>query len=691
MKDFLERIGFNRKTNVTIESTTPELTARSIQRRMIVFGALVIFSMVLIILRLFYIQIIANESYIQKLENYTRSHETITTPRGEIYDRNGEKIVTNKIIKSIIYYPPKFHGLEERWEMAQKFASEFNTEELVANKSDLNDAFYFLNTDDVKARATEEEVLAYRNKEYTNAEYERLLKNKITEDDHASMSSEIIQSYKVYQQMIKPTANGMKIIVSNAENNEIAYLAEHNSEYPGFESFSNWDRDYLDSFGLGGVIGTISTETQGLSSELVDFYLAKDYSRDERMGRSGLEAYYEDIISGDKIIQDVVYTDDGYASPQEIQSGAKGDDLIMAIDLDLQKKSEEVVTKYMEQEKGVPFREYYDSTYVIVSDPRNGDILASVNLNRDGEGGYYNNAAGNHLDTVIPGSTIKGAMVYLGLSENVVTPTEQISDAPIKIASTPLKRSYQNLVSTNAVTALAQSSNVYMFHVAMRIANASYAYDQPLYGVDESDFMIMKNNFSKFGLGTKTGLDVPNEALGYTGQNFLGGFILDYAMGQYDTYTPMQLATYVNTIANDGVRVKPRYVKGAKDPMSGMEVYTNEVEVVSTLDDLDALKQVQLGFRTCVTDGLCRGSLNDKNFTVAAKTGTAEASFKNDDGVVIDSTVHSLLVGYAPFENPEVSITCVTPNSTDVAKTRNLSNICQPIAGEILDYYFNNK
>ena len=69
-------------------------------------------------------------------------------------------------------------------------------------------------------------------------------------------------------------------------------------------------------------------------------FLANDYSRDERMGLSGLEASYEHIISGDKTIQDVVYTSEGYADPIEIQKGSKGNDLVMTVDLDLQKRSQ---------------------------------------------------------------------------------------------------------------------------------------------------------------------------------------------------------------------------------------------------------------------------------------------------------------------------------------------------------------
>ena len=180
---------------------------------------------------------------------------------------------------------------------------------------------------------------------------------------------------------------------------------------------------------------------------------------------------------------------------------------------------------------------------------------------------------------------------------------------------------------------------------------------------------------------------MPYEENGYVGKNFAGGLLLDYAMGQYETYTPMQLASYVNTIANDGKRMKLRYVSHAIDPMTDIVVYENKPEVRSTLDDLEALKFVQLGFRSCVTEGLCRGDLNHNRYSVAAKTGTSE-TFLYKDGITITDAPHSLMVAYAPFDNPEVSIACAAPNSTN---GRYFNNICQPIANKIFDYYFNNK
>ncbi len=687
MDKFLEKLGLKRARNKTTKTTNPNLVAGEVQNRIIVLGFIIFLSLAVIVGKLFLVQVSSNEAYIEKLAAYTRRFETITTPRGEFLDRNGNLIVGNEISKAIIYYPPVGHESKEKWEMAIKFSENFNVDESNLNKSDLQDLYMFLYKDEVDARISEKENADHKKGDISISEFHNLKKSKISEKDFEKLTVAQRKAYTIYQRMNMSTSGGMKMILSSVSNEEIAFLAENNLDYPGFESYTNWERHYLEDLGLRTIIGSVSTETQGLPAEKVDYYLAKDYSRNERIGRSGLELYYEDIVSGNKKVQDVVYSEDGFAKPIEVREGTRGDNIYLTIDMDLQKKVEEIALSYIERYKNDPRRLYFQTIHFVVSDPHNGDILASVAIKPDSEGNLYNDPSANHLDTIIPGSTIKGATVYLGLKEGVVSPYEMISDDPIKIAGTESKSSYSYLGATNAITSLSRSSNVYMYHVAMRVANARYQYNQPLYGVDMEDFHKFKQNFSSFGLGTKTGIDMPSEAEGYVGKVLQAGFLLDYAMGQFDSYSPMQLAAYVNTIANDGIRVKPRYVQYATDPITNIKVFENATEVVSILEDKEALGYVQQGFRACVTSGLCQG-MNTSQYEVAAKTGTADNTYTTKEGVVTLDAPHSLLVSYAPYENPEISVVCAAPNATNGPL---IGNICQPMASEVYDYYFNNK
>ena len=117
----MKKLGFKRATNKMVKSTNNVQTNVTIQNRIVFFASLIVIAMVILLGRLFYLQVYSHDDYIEKLGNYTRRYQSITTPRGEIVDRNGQSIVSNKIIKSIIYYPPNFHKNEDKWEIAQKF------------------------------------------------------------------------------------------------------------------------------------------------------------------------------------------------------------------------------------------------------------------------------------------------------------------------------------------------------------------------------------------------------------------------------------------------------------------------------------------------------------------------------------------------------------------------------------------
>lgn len=185
-------------------------------------------------------------------------------------------------------------------------------------------------------------------------------------------------------------------------------------------------------------------------------------------------------------------------------------------------------------------------------------------------------------------------------------------------------------------------------------------------------------------MGVPTGLDVPYEATGYKGAAQLGGHLLDFAIGQYDTYTVMQLAQYVSTIANNGVRVQPRILLRAVEHNSEVITYENSVKVLNVLDDLNSLKRVQMGFRFCVTSNSC-STLNTLPFTTAAKTGTAQVSILDARNNVLDS-FNSMFIVYAPYDKPQVAIACAIPNAyTDVTSA---PNACGLIVSELLNYYF---
>ncbi|GAA3321847.1 hypothetical protein GCM10020331_039390 [Ectobacillus funiculus] len=121
--------------------------------------------------------------------------------------------------------------------------------------------------------------------------------------------------------------------------------------------------------------------------------------------------------------------------------------------------------------------------------------------------------------------------------------------------------------------------------------------------LNKKTFDMMRMYFSQFGLGVPTGIDLPNESSGFKGTADQPGLLLDFAIGQYDTYTPLQLAQYVSTIANGGYRIKPQIMKEIREPSTttgeiGKVVESTEPVVLNRIDMDDSyLKVVQEGFR----------------------------------------------------------------------------------------------
>ena len=172
----------------------------------------------------------------------------------------------------------------------------------------------------------------------------------------------------------------------------------------------------------------------------------------------------------------------------------------------------------------------------------------------------YDYTPGIMTSPVAVGSVVKGASHIVGYNTGALQIGEVRDDSCIKIAATKEKCSWTYLGSINDITALKYSSNTYQFRTAINVGKGYYSYDAPL-KIDETAFDIYRKTFNEFGLGIKTEIDLPVESLGYIGTSTKSGLLLDFSIGQYDTYTPIQLSQYISTIANGGNRMKFNLLK----------------------------------------------------------------------------------------------------------------------------------
>jgi cell division protein FtsI/penicillin-binding protein 2 len=188
--------------------------------------------------------------------------------------------------------------------------------------------------------------------------------------------------------------------------------------------------------------------------------------------------------------------------------------------------------------------------------------------------------------------------------------------------------------------------------------------------INPDAFDIMRNYYSQFGLGVRTGIDLPGEVEGLKGNERKPGKLMDFAIGQYDLYTPMQLVQYASTIANGGYRMKPHIMKEIREPSQerdkvGPLLYENQSQVLNRIDATEReIQQVQRGFYQ-VAHG-SNGTANNFRsapYDAAAKSGTAEAFYYSPEEKRQYETFNTTLIGYAPYNNPEVAFSVVLPYS----------------------------
>jgi penicillin-binding protein A len=648
---------------------------------------LIIISIVIILFtNLFYLQIIKREHYLQRVLSLSeRIIKGNTAPRGRIYDRNGVLIVDNKPNKIISYKKPLGVSSFTEINMAYKVANMIDVNYSNLTERQLKNFWIKQNVGDANLKIKDEEWTLLKERKLSTTDINKLIFERITEDDLKDYNELDKEAAYIYYLMNIGYSYSEKVIKkSNITEDEYAKIAENQHLLNGFTTRLDWNREYIYGSVLRSVLGNVSTTEQGIPFEMKDYYLEKGYSLNDRVGTTGIEFQYENYLQGIK--DEFQILKDG--SFKMVNEGQRGNDIVLTIDIELQKEVERIIEENLIKAKDEFNTEYFDKTFVIISNPLTGEILAMSGkqvVKEDDEYIIYDYTPGIYTYSVVAGSSVKGASHIVGYNNDALKIGETRDDACIKIASTPLKCSYKYSGIINDVTALKVSSNVYQFHTAIKLGKATYSYNKPL-SIDKKAFEIYRNTFAEFGLGIKTGIDLPNESLGYSGNSTLSGHLLDFAIGQYDTYTPIQLSQYINTIANDGVRLQPFLLKEVKN-----NVFTSSPIVLGQVNTKEEyIKRVQDGFIEVMKPGGTGYGLIELKHLPSGKTGTSESFIDtNNDGKIDTQTVSNTYVAYAPYDNPKVSFTVVSP---DVTHPGSLINYTSPvnrrIAREIAKKFF---
>ena len=665
-----------------------------INKRYILISTFLIAFFLIITIRLFKLQILDHDKYYDKLAIATeKTIEGESAPRGRIYDRNYRLLVDNKATKTIYYKKENGVTAKEEIELAYIIGDIIDVDYSKLSDYRLK-IFYCTNNKDIcEKKITNKEWDKYQKRKLNDMDIEKLIFERITEEELSKYTEKDLEAAYLYYLMNKGYSYAEKIIKNkDVTESEYAKISENIDSLHGFNTKLDWERIYMYDDTFKSILGTVSSDTQGIPKELVSSYLEKGYSLNDRVGTSYLEYQYEDYLKGKKPIYRINSNNDY----ELVEYGKRGNDIVLTIDIDLQKYLEEVLSYEVINALREPYTNYYNHSFAIVSNPNTGEILAMSGKQVISTSEGYkivDYTPGIVTLPVTPGSIVKGASMMVGYKYGAIDIGTVQRDECIKIQSTPEKCSWQTMGDVDDLYALRYSSNVYQYKIAIKVGHGNYRYNEPL-KIDESAFDKYRQMYASFGLGVRTGIDLPVESLGYTGTSKLPGHLLDFAIGQYDTYTPIQLSQYINTIANGGTRYKPYLLKEVYAPAANNEevlgdlIYATEKEAMGTVDiDKRYMNRVRLGFNQVVTSGLGYGFMGYYNDS-SGKTGTSQSFIDTDgNGVVDTETISTAFIGYSPSTNPRMSIVVVSPDIS-MPDAPYQSQITKRISSSVVNKYF---
>jgi cell division protein FtsI/penicillin-binding protein 2 len=664
--------------------------SRAIRMNLYFLAVFVLFTA--LIFKLGVVQIVEGEQHEENAEKANAKTAYYPAPRGKMYDRNEKVAVDNQSVPEIVYVSTSSTKTKDKIKTAKRLAALIDIDTEFLKDRDLRD--YWLASHPKKAaRLLKESESNLKGTQAYKLQVERVPAKElkaIQRDDEAMQTAAIytrFSSGNAYEpQIVKAmdpnnsNGNGKNGSLLDEKKNssqrpkndltydEISIVSEHLEELPGIDVVNDWTRKYPYDKTLYSVFGGVTTPDQGLLSDRKDFYVTRGYASNDRVGKSYLEYQYEDYLNSHK--EKVEYVEDNkgnVVSQKTIDKGSRGYDLRLSFDMELQAKVEKIVEEEVRNSRA---RGNYmlDRAFVVMMDPNNGDILSmagkKIGLATNKIQDY---AIGAFTTQYEMGSAVKGATVLAGYQDGIPH-YKYFHDAPMYLGTNLIKKSYTNMGTINELTALQKSSNVYMFNVAMHIAGVTYKPRGPL-PADQKDLLKMRNYYSQFGLGVKTGVDLPQESAGMqTTPDVVGGLILDLAIGQYDTYTPLQMAQYISVIANGGYRVQPRIVTSIHEPgkkdQLGKAIEQRKPKVLNKINNSQSdLQQVQTGMKLVTSSGTAKNTFTED---VSGKTGTAETYYYGTNRNWWGKKTYNLtFVGYYPSKKPKVAFSVVVPSVDD--------------------------
>ncbi|MBQ6021187.1 MAG: hypothetical protein IJL26_13520 [Clostridia bacterium] len=656
---------------------------------------------------LFSVQVVHGEEYREKMRAVTEYTVPVKAARGDILDRNGNVLVTERQGFSVVFDYTRFtDGTDraKRNEIISRLILLFDENEqewvdALPLEIDAAGTPFFPDDRENEIRYLKSKDLLNMN-DYATAEncFAAAVEKYELQDYDPRMARDIAS---VYYSMFKTqfSAAAPYTFASDVPIELVAVIKEKNFDFTGVDAQVVTYREYPDGTiapHLLGVVGVMNETEYAAKTAQTTELLADDTKTDEQkkqikkrayamndvIGKTGVEAVMESYLRGTAGERTIRIDADGAAEEFWSATPQTGNTVILTLDRDLQKVAQQALRSRILELTG--YSDLEAAGAVVVLDTTNGEVLAAASYPSYDLSTYYedyNELAADPAaplwnrtlqSTYAPGSTMKPAMALAGLQEGVIN-----RGTTFYCSS---KFEYMDHVfgclsahgSLNVENALKYSCNIFFYNVADKL------------GINR-----MNRYSTMFGLGSKTGIELA-EAAGVLaspahrnarGLTWYSGDAIQAAIGQSDNlFTPIQLANYVATIANGGTRWVPHIVKSVCTADFSETVFETEPEVAATAEvSAENFNIVREGMLLVTTEGSVRETFSQVQEKCAGKTGTSQVK-KIVNGALVKGN-NGFFISYGPYESPELAIAVVVENVDSGSATAD-------VAAEIYKYWF---
>ena len=644
---------------------------KTVVRRMILLIAAACAVMRLFVLRLILLKLVNGDDFKAQATNTTDYNFTVTAARGDIVDSSGRRIATsttsyNVVLNKLLMGDRDLDTmLQQIVELLRENGESWN-DTLLIGQPDAAGHYEFTDDDtstsDQKQLADMKDTLGLQQYATADDVMEMLVEKNNLQGFSLEWQRVLAGIHYEMDRQAFSNVNNF-VMAENVSAATVATIKEHSLQLPGVEIVETSARSYEQSDIIPAVLGRVGKITAEKwkvtdSDGNVTYPLReKGYNMNDILGISGLESAYEDELRGKDGVETITRNSDGVIVDTQLTTVPEpGHTVQLTIDSNFQRAVDKALAENIDMINRV-----YNTgdmkaaaAAAVVIDVKDGGVLAASNYPSFDQNLYATNYSEYSSDPGLPlfnralqglytpGSTFKPAVAVAALDSGLINQYSTVFCNGVYNYFKdyhPKCTRHGHSGNIDVVTAIKWSCNIFFYDVGRRLT--SDVYDAYAY---------------KLGLGQRTGVEV-SEATGRlttkNDSNYTASLDVQAAIGQGNTVvTPIQLATYAATLANNGVRYRTHFVKAILDTNTGEVLSETQPEVMDVIEGTgNTFELVREGMKQ--VPSTISGKISSYPIAIACKTGTPQRSETYAPG---KHYLNAMMVAYLPADDPEIAI-----------------------------------